>query len=407
LKKIKLTIIYPIDPFGSKIGGIETCILSMIKHAPQEMDVELIGITENKKDRPLGKWLRLNYEGKPFKFFSVLYIPHVNRRSIIPLTLKFTLSLVVFRPKTTGRTLVFHRIEPALPYVLKENKKVLYIHHGDTREYLDPACETKWRYLPWLYFQMESRLITEMSKIYVVTLKGKEFYRKKYRRIANRFSFLPSWADPTIFYPYPEFTREQNKTIFMKRKAWREKTRLLLFAGRFESQKDPLLLVDVFRYVHSRYDGKVKLVLVGEGSLLGSVQKRIKEAGLERDAHFLGGLSQKEMAKIMNISDVLILTSFTEGLPRVVLEAQSCGLPVVSPDVGGVQMVIQDGNSGRIVQKRECSELGGAVLDVLVNRERFSIHNCLEAVKPFTAEQVLNQVYPYFPTLANGNPSQS
>ena len=72
MKKIKLTIIHPIDPFGSKIGGIETGILSMIKHVSKEMDVELIGITENKQDRPLGKWLKLNYEGKTFKFFPVL-----------------------------------------------------------------------------------------------------------------------------------------------------------------------------------------------------------------------------------------------------------------------------------------------------------------------------------------------
>lgn len=401
MKKIKVTTIYPIDPFGSKIGGIETCILSMIKHAPQEMDVELIGITENKKDRPLGKWLRLNYEGKPFKFFPVLYVSYPNKRPVIPLILRFTLSLISHKPNTTGRILNFHRVESALPYVLKDNKKVLFVHHGNIREHLSLISETGWARMPWLYFQLESRLITGMSKIYVVTQKGKEFYRRKYRQIADRFSFLPSWADPTIFYPYPEFTREKNKKIFMEQKGWGEKTRLLLFAGRFESQKDPLLLVEVFRYVHNHYGGEVKLLLAGEGNLLGSVQKRIKKAGLETDAHFLGGLSQKEMVKIMNISDVLILTSFTEGLPRVVLETQSCGVPVVSPDVGEVQMVIRDGESGRIVQKREYSELGKAVLDILINREKFSIHNCLEAVKLFTPKQVLNQVYSYFLTLAN------
>lgn len=401
MKKIKVTIIHPVDPFGSKIGGIETCILSMIKHVSKEMDVELIGITENKQDRPLGKWLKLNYEGKTFKFFPVLYVPYPNKRSVIPLILRFTLSLISYKPNTTGRILNFHRVESALPYALKDNKKVLFVHHGDIREYLSPTSENRWARMPWLYFQLEFKLITGMSKIYVVTQKGKEFYRREYRGIADRFSFLPSWADPTIFHPYPEFTREKNKKIFMEQKGWGEKTRLLLFAGRFESQKDPLLLVEVFRYVHNHYGSEVKFLLAGEGNLLGSVRKRIKEAGLEKNTDCLGGLSQKEMAKIMNISDVLILTSATEGLPRVVLEAQSCGVPVVSPDVGEVQMVIREGESGRIVQKREYSELGNAVLDVLVNKEKFSIPNCLEAVKLFTPRQVLNQVYSYYQRLAN------
>ena len=401
MKKIKLTIIHPIDPFGSKIGGIETGILSIIKHVSKEMDVELIGITENKQDRPLGKWLKLNYEGKTFKFFPVLYVPYPNKRSVIPLILRFTLSLISYKPNTRGRILNFHRVESALPYVLKDNKKVLFVHHGNIKEHLSPISENRWARMPWLYFQLESRLITGMSKIYVVTQKGKEFYRRKYQEVADRFSFLPSWADPTIFHPYPEFVREKNKKIFMEQKGWGEKTRLLLFAGRFELQKDPLLLVEVLHYVHNHCGSKVKFLLAGEGSLLGSVRKKIKEAGLEKKTDCLGGLSQKEMAKIMNISDVLILTSASEGLPRVVLEAQSCGVPVVSPDVGEVQIVIREGESGHIVQKRECSELGDAVLDILVNKDKFSIPNCLEAVKPFTPRQVLNQVYSYYQRLAN------
>jgi glycosyltransferase involved in cell wall biosynthesis len=66
--------------------------------------------------------------------------------------------------------------------------------------------------------------------------------------------------------------------------------------------------------------------------------------------------------------DVLVLPSYTEGLPRVVLEAQATGTPVIATRVGGVPEVIRDSETGLLVDPRRPSQLAKA-LDRLVTDE--------------------------------------
>ena len=63
--------------------------------------------------------------------------------------------------------------------------------------------------------------------------------------------------------------------------------------------------------------------------------------------------------------DVILLTSMTEGLPNVLIEAQAAGRPVVAADVGGVSEAVADGKTGRVVRGRSPQRLAAAVLDVL------------------------------------------
>jgi glycosyltransferase involved in cell wall biosynthesis len=63
--------------------------------------------------------------------------------------------------------------------------------------------------------------------------------------------------------------------------------------------------------------------------------------------------------------DALLLTSVTEGLPNVVIEAQAAGVPVVSTDVGGVREIIDDGRTGFAVSEATATGLADRILRIL------------------------------------------
>lgn len=389
--KVRPLIVYPMDPLGRKIGGIETFLKGFVKYAPENFVIEWIGVTSDRKRRPVGVWQDISLKGKKLKFFPLLYVKDENVRTKIPLSLKFTLSLFRHRFPFEGRILEFHRIEPSIPFRKTPNKKILFVH-GNTKDLYNSHTEIKWGKFPWLYFKLEERLINKMEKIFVVREDSVKFYQERYPYIAERFLFFPTWVDEEIFYPYTEKVKEIKKAEFLRKQNFNQKDKLILFVGRLEGQKDPLFLIDTFYYVHSK-NNFTKLFIIGKGSLRKKMEYKIKEYHLEKNVKFFGVTPQAEVAEVMRISDVFLLTSASEGMPISILESLGCGLPVVSTNAGEVKKVIREGFSGKIVSNRNQEVMGEAVLDVLNNRRDFSIKNCLLCIQDYTAKKVLEKVY--------------
>jgi len=391
--KIKALIIHPMDPLGNKIGGIGTFAKNFVKYAPKDFEIEWVGLSSDKDERAVGKWQILELDGKKFNFLPILYVRDENVRMRIPLSLKFTLALFKNKSKISleNRILEFHRIEPSMVFKNTRNKKILFVH-GDIRDLYSPQAEMKWSKFPWLYSQMEKKLINHMDRIFVVKEDGVNFYKRCYPFIAERFLFLPTWVDEDIFYPYPNDKVEEEKLCFLNNQGLSPNSKLILFVGRLEGAKDPLLLIDTFYYVN-KSNPDTRLLVIGNGSFKEKMVKRIIQYKLHNQVHFMGILPQSKVAEIMRISDIFLLTSAFEGMPMSVLEALASGLPVVSTNVGEVKRVVINEFSGMISVKRRPDMLGNLVLRVLNNREIFSPDNCVSSIKGYTAKCVLSKIY--------------
>lgn len=132
--------------------------------------------------------------------------------------------------------------------------------------------------------------------------------------------------------------------------------------GRLAAQKDPLALVEVFASVVSEVPEAV-LVLVGDGELRPAVEQGARDRGLGDKVRLLG--IRRDVADVLLSFDVFLLTSRYEGLPRTVLEAQVASVPVVAYDVGGVQEVVVDGVTGRLVPPGRVDEAASRVTELL------------------------------------------
>ena len=132
--------------------------------------------------------------------------------------------------------------------------------------------------------------------------------------------------------------------------------------ARLQPVKDPLNLVRAFVALlgeRPAWRGRLGLVLVGEGPLLGPAVALLSAAGLADRAWLPGARS--DIPALLQALDVFVLPSLAEGIPNTVLEAMASGLPVVATRVGGTPELVEDGATGRLVPRAEPLALAAAL----------------------------------------------
>jgi glycosyltransferase involved in cell wall biosynthesis len=117
-------------------------------------------------------------------------------------------------------------------------------------------------------------------------------------------------------------------------------------AFRLSPEKQPLLWIDTAELI-LRQCADAVFLLCGIGPLEEQVRRRAAARGLEGRIRFLGARS--DICTVLAASDLVLQTSLQEGTPNVLLEAQACGIPVVTTPAFGAAEAIEDGVSGRVV----------------------------------------------------------
>lgn len=134
----------------------------------------------------------------------------------------------------------------------------------------------------------------------------------------------------------------------------------LLFPARLAPEKDPLLFVDTIAALRER-GVTVSARMLG-GPMIETVRRHVGATGLADRITVLGSVA--DMRPEYARADAVVLTSRTEGIPLALLEAMSCGLPVVAPDVGSVAEVV-DGRVGALVERRSAAGFANALEPLL------------------------------------------
>lgn len=150
-----------------------------------------------------------------------------------------------------------------------------------------------------------------------------------------------------------------------------ESERVVLFVGNFEPVKGIDILLDAFVRLLDK-GAADRLVLVGAGSLESFICERIADlagdgahADLSGRVTLTGVLGQRDLARWMAATDVLVLPSRNEGLGVVLLEAMASGTPCVASRVGGTPEVLDD-TCGRLTPAEDPAALAEAIHEVLV-----------------------------------------
>lgn len=140
----------------------------------------------------------------------------------------------------------------------------------------------------------------------------------------------------------------------------------LLFVGRLAGGKGVTVLFEAFEQLLPRFPD-LHLTLIGDGPARLELETEAKQRCLGDVVTFTGYRSQAEVAEALKEVDMLVLPSFAEGVPVVLMEAMASGLPVVSSRVGGIPELVEDGVSGLLVPPGDTAALADAIGKLLVN----------------------------------------
>lgn len=167
----------------------------------------------------------------------------------------------------------------------------------------------------------------------------------------------------------------------------------IVFTGRLDKPKDPELLLRAFAELPENIKEKTQINLIGEGPKKDKLKKLAQEKNIEEKVEFWGELSRMKVIEILKKSDIFVLTSNYEGFPITILEAMSCGLPVIASDVGGVKEAV-DESCGIIIKRGDKKALKEALEQLLTNPELIQKlgENALKRVeKNFSLEKMLKE----------------
>jgi glycosyltransferase involved in cell wall biosynthesis len=138
----------------------------------------------------------------------------------------------------------------------------------------------------------------------------------------------------------------------------------LVCIGRLAPQKGHLMLVDAFaQAINSGVDAR--LVMCGDGDLRPEIERRAAAAGIQDRIEFTGWIDEAEVRRRLLFSRCMILASFAEGLPMVIMEAFALGRPVISTTIAGIPELVVPGVNGWLVTAGRSDQTAEAIRAVM------------------------------------------
>lgn len=142
----------------------------------------------------------------------------------------------------------------------------------------------------------------------------------------------------------------------------------LLFVGRLAAVKGVAVLLDALAAAR-KHRPDLHLTLIGDGPERPALEQRVHDMGLADAVTFAGYKAQDEVATTLQSVDALVLPSFAEGVPVVLMEGMAAGLPVVATQVGGVGELVTHSETGLLVPPGDSAVLAAALLHLMEDGE--------------------------------------
>lgn len=201
------------------------------------------------------------------------------------------------------------------------------------------------------------------------TLRKASFVVTKSRELRGHATRLGAREDKVIAILNgcdADLFRYNNRSIARAELGVNPESKLAVFTGRLVAVKGLRELIEALATV--RESGHpLELVLLGDGPMGPELKELCRRRNVNESVHFLGACSPVEVARWLAACNVFCLPSYSEGCPNVVLEALSCGRPVVASDVGGIPEIV-DPNCGILVPAGNSNALASGLIEALSRR---------------------------------------
>lgn len=213
--------------------------------------------------------------------------------------------------------------------------RIIYTAHG--YHFLKGGSKLRWI----LYYPIEKI----MAKFTDVTINiNKEDYEITKEKLKHKKCYLLNGVGLDL----DKYKKLSSKEIQEKRKEFgiKDKDFVVLMIAEINKNKNHIQLINAMDILKYKYPN-IKVLCIGDGTLKESLEKQIILRNLQNNIFMLG--YRLDVNKLINISDIGILLSRREGLPRNIMEFMACGRKVIATDIRGCRDLICDETIGTLV----------------------------------------------------------
>jgi glycosyltransferase involved in cell wall biosynthesis len=186
----------------------------------------------------------------------------------------------------------------------------------------------------------------------------------------DKLRYLGNGIDVERFHPSlatPELTAAKRAELGLS-----PEDRVVGMIGRLVREKGFFEYVEAARILKARGE-QLKFLAIGTvhrklGVAIDDLGALIRQSGLEDTMLFLG--QRDDVPELMAAMDLVVLASYAEGIPRVLMEAAAMGKPTIGTNVRGTRETISDSVTGRLVPVKDAQALADAIVDMLADPER-------------------------------------
>ena len=164
----------------------------------------------------------------------------------------------------------------------------------------------------------------------------------------DRIHIVHCGIDPMAFAPNPGRTPRQH----------------IAFVGRLDPVKGADLLLDAVAALRGNHPD-LRVSILGDGPHGPRIRARAATLGLSDIVTFLGARPSDDVARLLADADLLVLPSFAEGVPVVLMEAMATGIPVIASAIAGIPELVEQGASGLLVPPGDLAALTHAIASLL------------------------------------------
>ena len=341
---MKNLLLYGTTNYGQKLSISD---LNKFKELSQEFNIYIV--SQNK------------FKNIENEYVNIFYIKKTNNRYLNYLNFyffNFYNFYNIVKSKNIDMVSAKDPISAFIPILIRKvtnlDYKLIIEHHGN---YLNLLLNQR-----KFYFL---RTITLISKsIEEFTYRNCDFIRGVHelevKQIAQKynkdFSIFPAWVDYSTFYTFDKMKVRKN----------------IIFIGNVIPRKGVLFLLKAYSELIKNFNYRDKFLIVGDHpnkEYFNKCLDYISKNKLE-NVSFIGKKSSKEIAELMNNSELLLMASSFEGLPRVLIESGLCKLPSICSDIQGVSTPFGTDGGTMLYEYGNIEELISSLLDFFQNEEK-------------------------------------
>ena len=205
----------------------------------------------------------------------------------------------------------------------------------------------------WVFIMIEQMCAWVTDRIITLTHQGKQDHIDYNIGPAEKFIPIYSGIDVEVY----QKANDQND-VYRQEFGIPENHKIIGSVARLDPIKGNDYVLEAFISLAKKYDD-VSLLFIGDGEQRRELEDRVKAEGLTSRVIFAG--FREDIPSLLKYLDVFVLASLNEGMGRVILEAMAAGTPVIATRVGGIPELVEDRQTGVLVDAKNSDALEVAI----------------------------------------------